>query len=105
MSSIVIATLVIITFSLDGIFAFFSISARRKEQENKFEKITVISNLLNSEPKEELNILRSRKNRIQFPIQVLERGGFTGRGSPFLTRNEYSVIEDIDKSIERIIKK
>lgn len=99
-----IAALVLL-LSCDGIMAYYSMHLRNTKMRAISDNRRMMSTLSRMEPAEELHVLRQRKKRIQFPAPVLARGGFTGRGSPFLTRDQYSTIENIEKSIERIIRK
>lgn len=95
----------VLLLSSDGIMAYYSMHIGNVKIRDIANNRRLISELPQKEPAEELSILRQRKKSVQFPTPVLARGGFTGRGSPFLTRDQYSTIENIEKSIERIIRK
>lgn len=77
---------------------------RKKRQIERVENEKIKSVLNQAEPLIELITLKKWNGGVKFPREVMERDGFTGRGSPLLSRNKYHGIEQMDKSIERIIK-
>lgn len=104
MIKVFVVIALVLLFSCDGLMAQYSVYVRKTQKKDSADKQCLLSTLAEMEPGDELHILRQRGG-ICFPVSVIARGGFTGRGSPFLTRNQYSPIEAIEKSIERIVRK
>lgn len=105
MIELVIAILVAIVFSIDGIMALFSVQTRQSKMEVSKTNTALKTALVNMDLNDEIFHLKQRKGGIAFPQSVLKKGGFTGRGSPFLTRNEYTTLESVEKSIKRIVRR
>lgn len=103
MNEIIIAVLAILCLSMDGILAISSMRKKNAYKDFLQRKDALISQLASMEPAQEFVALKQRKENTVFPSEVIERGGFTGRGSPFLTRYRYRGIESVEKDIERII--
>lgn len=103
MIEIIIALVVALIFSIDGIMALLSSKSSRSKKECTEINKVLKTQLLNMDLTEELFCLQKHKQGINFPRPVLQKGGFTGRGSPFLTRNEYTTMESVEKSIKRIV--
>ena len=97
------AVLAILCLSMDGVLAISSMRKKNAYKDLLQRKNTLISQLTATEPAQEFVALKQRKENTVFPSEVMERGGFTGRGSPFLTRCKYRGIESVEKDIERII--
>lgn len=104
MIKVFVVIALVLLLSCDGLMAQYSVHVRRTQKKAYADKQCLLSTLAEMEPIDELRTLRQRGG-ICFPVSVMARGGFTGRGSPFLTRNQYSPIEIVEKSIERIVRK
>ena len=102
--SVLVAIIAIFLLSLDGIMATSSKRARKNHIETLRMNRKLRSKISNAEPAQEYKALKQRKEKTTFPREVTDRGGFTGRGSPFLTRYKYRSMEAVEKDIERIIR-
>ena len=89
---------------LDGIATYYFVSKREKKQKKDEARQRLELELLFADLDVELHRLKEFVGNVCYPQLVLARRGFTGRGSPFLTRNRYTLIESVEKSIKRIIK-
>lgn len=97
------AVLAILCLSMDGIMAISSMRKKNAYKDFLQRKVVLRAQMSSMEPAQEFIALKQRKESTAFPSAVMNRGGFTGRGSPFLTRHMYRSIESIDEDIERII--
>lgn len=96
------AALAILCLSMDGIMAISSMRKKNAYKDLLRRKDMLCSQMVSMEPEQEFAALKQRKENTIFPSVVMKRGGFTGRGSPFLTRYTYRSIETVEKDIERI---
>lgn len=102
---IFLSIICVLFLSADGIMASYISYRRRKKQKRNSERKVLLKELQKVEPEKELLELNKSSRKVIFPKAIMSRGGFAGRGSPFLTRYQYSTMESIDNSIERIIRK
>lgn len=101
---IIIAVAIALILSADGFMAIIARRLRYKKENERVSRQIAIKTLPFLEPVEELSHIRSRRLFRGYPGEVIARGGFTGRGNPLLARNKFALIENIDASIEKIVR-
>lgn len=104
MMEIVFIVLMIALLCVDGIIAIYSVLWERRNQVKSDKKMRIMKDYKTLDIQEEFAAIQEIVGTLRFPSVVVNRGGYAGRGNPFLSRLKNMTLEQIEKCIERIIR-
>lgn len=104
MMEIIFIVLMITLLCADGIIAMHSALCERRNQVKSNKKVEIMKNYKVLDIQEEFAAIQEIVGTLRFPSVIVERGGYSGRGNPFLSRFKNKTLESVEKRIERIIR-